>query len=687
MKQRMVSLVFFLILALAVCTSALAAEDTFAFDRDVNLVFEGETLTTVLERSGAAAQGEVSYTSSSEKIAVVDQNGVVTGVEKGRATITATLETDAGRFRATLPVTVGRRVSSIEMNEDSLTVYASDDPAVAALTSQPLPADVRVLVLPLGRSQRLGITALPATASDRSVLLTSDNEEICTISTNNTLKPAALGECNLILTSEQTPSVTTVYHLIVVQPITKLTLSLSEKEIFVGGSSQVLVEYAPETATVKQARFSSRNEKVATVDEAGVITGVSKGSATIDVTAADGSNKKASIRVTVQQQPESIELSDSSLTLNVGKTKRLTAKVLPAATSNKGVTWSSSNESVATVSTNGTIKGIYPGTCTITCTSKALPSVSASATVEIRQPVTRISFPEKSISFNVNTTCQVYWQIEPANATNQAVTFSSNNEDVATVDSKGLITGHKKGSCTITVKAADGSGKKGSIKVNILQPVTGVHMSKDTYRVGIDEGTRIHAVMEPENASNTGMNWTIADPSIASVKGKNNKPVVTGKRWGTTTITGVTDDGGYTTTAIIKTGNYDKALSITDLYLTDNKIKISVKNESNMNVTKFFYTISCYDMHGVPVVCNTDGSSSFEGSYGYTLYEGDSTTHGKFYFGDFVQPETLLGKVTMTITGYRTDDGYSRTIPSEKRQTVEFVSPLYSEPVPTVNPQ
>ena len=116
MKQRMVSLVFFLILALAVCTSALAAEDTFAFDRDVNLVFEGETLTTVLERSGAAAQGEVSYTSSSEKIAVVDQNGVVTGVEKGRATITATLETDAGRFRATLPVTVGRRVSSIEMN-------------------------------------------------------------------------------------------------------------------------------------------------------------------------------------------------------------------------------------------------------------------------------------------------------------------------------------------------------------------------------------------------------------------------------------------------------------------------------------------------------------------------------------------------------------------------------------------
>lgn len=165
------------------------------------------------------------------------------------------------------------------------------------------------------------------------------------------------------------------------------------------------------------------------------------------------------------------------------------------------------------------------------------------------------------------------------------------------------VTGHKRGSCTITVKTADGSNRKASIKINVLQPVQGVHMEKDTYRVGIDEGLRITAVLEPSDASNTNMTWSVADSSIASIRGTNNRPVVTGKRWGTTTVTGVTEDGGFSTTATIKTGNYNKAVKITDLYVSDNKIKIVVKNESNMNITKFFFDISCYDLSGNPLPC------------------------------------------------------------------------------------
>ena len=195
-------------------------------------------------------------------------------------------------------------------------------------------------------------------------------------------------------------------------------------------------------------------------------------------------------------------------------------------------------------------------------------------------------------------------------------------------------------------------------------------------------GLRIKAVLEPSDASNTNMSWTVADSSIASIRGSNNRPTVTGKRWGTTTVTGVTQDGGFTATATIKTGNYNKAVQITDLYVSDNKIKIVVKNESNMNITKFFFDIVCYDMSGNPLTCCTDGTNAFSGSYGYMLYEGDSTEHGKFYFADFVQPETPIGCVVMTITGYRADDGYSHTIPEDKRVQVEFANPLY---VPALN--
>ena len=130
--------------------------------------------------------------------------------------------------------------------------------------------------------------------------------------------------------------------------------------------------------------------------------------------------------------------------------------------------------------------------------------------------------------------------------------------------------------------------------------------------------------------------------------------------------------------ATIHAGNYDKAVVITDLYVSDNKIKIVAKNKSDMNITKFFFTVTCYDMLGNPAVCNTDGTALFTGSYRYTLYEGDSTTHGRFTFDNYVDPGVALGRVTITLTGYRTDDGYSRDIAPEKQTVVEYINPLYT---------
>ncbi len=668
------------LLLLCLCAvSATAAEDEFAFDKTVTTVFEGETLATILNRSGDAAQGEVTYVSSATKNATVDSNGLVTALNKGKTTITATLKTEKRSYRATVTLTILRRVTSIEVKEDSLSVYAAEDPVILPLLTQPVPQGAKVLVLPVKKSLKLSISALPKDASSRKTVLSTDNPEVCQV-TGSTLKPQALGECNVTIASQQNPEITLTYHVLVVQPVTKVTLSLGEKQLFIGETTQLTAAFTPEDATLQHAVFSSRNEEIATVDSNGLVTALKKGTVTLDAKAGDGSGKKASIRLTVRQQPESITLSETSVVINVGKTKRLTAKVLPTATNDKSVTWSSSDESVATVTSNGTIKPVAPGTCTITCASKDLPQVSATVTVEVHQLVTRVAFSEKSLSFPINTTCQTYWEIEPANATDKSVTFSSSNEKIATVDSNGLVTAHQRGSCTITIKTADGSNRKGTIKINVLQPVQGVHMEKDTYRVGVNENLRIKAVLEPSDASNTSMTWSVADSSIVTIRGTNNRPVVTGKRWGTTTVTGTTQDGGFSASATIKSGNYNRVVRITDLYVSDNKIKIVVQNESNMNITKFFFTIACYDMTGNPLPCCTDGTNAFSGSYGYTLYEEDITDHGKFYFSDFVQPEALIGQVTMTITGYRADDGYSYTIPEDKRETVTFTSNGYTPP-------
>lgn len=677
---RFTALVLVVALALVCLTMpALAETNQFHFDKSVNAVFEGETLEMLLVRAGDCAEdGTLTYKSSRESVATVDQNGVVTGITKGQTTITAELTTAKRSWKTTLTVTVKRKVTAVNVQENNLPVYQPLDSAVVELLADvpdPEVAALPVLLLRMGSNQAIRAVLEPSDANDRNFILTTSDESVVTVQNNN-FRPQRAGECVVTVQSRQNPEVYKAYRALVVQPVTKLTLSAPEKFTYVGGTIALSVAYTPENASVKSVTWSSTNEKVATVDENGVVTGVSKGQANIRATAADGSGRNATYQITVRQQPESIELTSKTDTVNVGSYMTITAKVLPNTVNDKSVTWSSSNEAVAKVNNSGRVTPVGPGSCVITCASTAFPDVAASMTVTVRQPVSKISFLEKEVSVNVGSTLPLYWQVEPANATEQSVSFTSKDERIATVGADGTVYGVKRGSTTITVAAQDGSGKKATIKVNVLQPVQGVHMQNDTVTVGVGESVRATAELEPSDASNTNMSWTSEDESIATVRGSNNRPSVTGKRWGTTSIVGVTEDGNYVTTATVKVGNYDKALVITDLYLNGDAIRINVQNQSNMTITRFYYTIEVYDLYGQPLVCNTNGTNTFTGSYGYELYEGDITTHGRFYFSDFVQPVNV-GRVLMRITGYNTDDGYSRTIREDRQVTVEYVAPGY----------
>ena len=691
--KRKIAVLLALLLA-CVTLPALAEQTTFALSKEYNKVFVDDTVQMALNRTGEAAEGEVTYTSSNEKCATVDERGVVTGLSKGQVTITARLKTDKRTYKTSLTVTVAVKAAEISVTEDNLPLYDAEDPFVAPLLAPVEDADATaerlpVLVLRMGSQQALKTTVLPTNANDRTVVLSTTDENIVRAQ-GTTLTPKAVGECDLTIASRQNPEVTKQYHLLVVQPVTKMQLTAAEKTTIVGGTLPLTVAYSPENASIKAVTWQSGNEKVATVDDSGVVTGVSKGTATIKATAADGSKRTATFQVTVQQQPEAITLKETGVVVNVGSYKTLTATVLPANTNDKTVTWVSSDEGVATVNAKGRVTPVAPGTCVITCRSKNFPAVSATATVEVHQLVTKITFADKDVSFNVGDTCQLFWQTAPANATNPALTFRSSNEKIATVNDDGVVTGLKRGSCTITATAADGSNKKATVKINVLQPVLGVHMENDTIRVGVDESYTARAVLEPSDASNTAMSWTSADTSVATVKGSRNKPTVTGKRWGTTTITGVTQDGGYTTTATVNVGDYDKALKINDLYLSNNKIKITVNNESNMTVTRFSFIIECYDIYDAPLPCSENGAHTFYGSYSLTLYQGESTEHGRFYFGNYVQPEAQIGRVVMRITGYSTDTGYSRDIRTDRQPVMEFCSSSFvgatPSPVPVVTP-
>ena len=190
---------------------------------------------------------------------------------------------------------------TLELNAGKLPVYAADDPYLNGLTSagDGLP----VIVLAVKKNVQLQVNVLPKTTKNKKVELAVDNEAVVRVK-GNTVSGLAPGETVLTITSVQDSSVAIQYRIVVIQPVTRLTLTAPAKSVAIGGTIQLTPVYAPENATRQQVTWVSANEQIATVDENGVVTGLKRGTARITATAADGSNIRANISVQVTQSAD-----------------------------------------------------------------------------------------------------------------------------------------------------------------------------------------------------------------------------------------------------------------------------------------------------------------------------------------------------------------------------------------------
>lgn len=233
--------------------------------------------------------------------------------------------------------------------------------------------------------------------------------------------------------------------------VTGVSLNQSSLSLTTGSTSTLTATVAPSNATNKTVTWSSSNTAVATVSN-GTVTAIGNGTATITATTADG-GYRASCTVTVTTAVSGISVTPSILSLNVGNSGNVTATVSPSTASNKDITWSSSNSSVATVS-NGTVSAVAPGTATITARTND-GGKTANCTVTVKQPLKGISLSNGSLSLVTGATATLIPTFTPEDASNKTVSWSSSNPAVATVIN-GTVRAIDKGVATITVTAADG---------------------------------------------------------------------------------------------------------------------------------------------------------------------------------------------------------------------------------------
>lgn len=241
-----------------------------------------------------------------------------------------------------------------------------------------------------------------------------------------------------------------------------------------------------------------------------------------------------------------VALNKKVATVNVGKTVTVKATVTPANADNKTLVWTSSNTKIATVS-NGVVKGVKAGRVIITAKTTDGSNISATCTVTVKQPVTRVSLSKKATMYT-GKKLTLKAKVNPANASNKALTWKSSNTKIAKVASNGVVTGVKAGTVKITATAKDGSRKSATCTVTVRQSVSKITLSKTNVilpKKGSSYNVRVTVV--PKNAYNKNVTVKSANTKVAKVSAstvKSGKTVkITAVKKGKTKVAFTAKDG------------------------------------------------------------------------------------------------------------------------------------------------
>ena len=468
---------------------------------------------TVKTNDGSSYSDFIEWTSENTKIASVDQNGKVT---------------------ANYPGTVIIRARAIDGTERSAVCAVTVKQPVKGVS---LPTEIKVGV---GAQYTLKPTFNPTYATNQTVTWSTGNSAVATVSSAGVVTGKSVGTAVISCKTADGGYIAKCTVKVII-PTQSVALNKTRASVYVGNNITLTGTVSPANATDKTLTWSSSDTSVATVSQSGVVTGVKGGTCTI--TCKNSGGQSAFCNITVIQKATGITLNRSTLSLYTGQVYTLIPTVLPSTATNKQVTWSSTNTKIVSVNTNGVVTGVAAGTAVVIAkTVDGGFAASCSVTVTKKVDVTAIKLNKTSLSLNKGDQFLLDVTVTPSNASEKGVIWASNNKNVATVSSTGVVTAVGNGSAIISATAKDG-GFVAKCTVNISSQVTGVRVSPNEYRIAKGSSKTLIVNVFPTDATNKKVVWSSSNPKIVSV---NANGVATALAGGVATVTATTVDGGYT---------------------------------------------------------------------------------------------------------------------------------------------
>ena len=439
------------------------------------------------------------WSSDNKSIATVDEQGVVKGVNVGTVHISARAQDGSGVFTNCLVTVEPLKVETMQFSDSNLSIVKTD-------------------------KKSLSLTLNSEEVDNKTMKWTSEDENIATVvqNTNATYPLEAIIAAHkvgktVIKAEAQDGSGLSATCEVEVTPLMVGGLELMTTSVIKTIPTKLEVNVTPSEADNQKLKWTSLTPNIATVSEDGTLTGLKMGTAQVKAETTDGSNFSKTFDVQV------LALSVSSITLptdfSIIKTdnQKMEYTVLPKASDNQNLKWSSNKPSIASVDENtGVITAHKVGYASITATATDGSGVFASTTIQVTPlKVSAISIPEK-LNVLWSTTETLVAMATPELADNKKLSWSSDDNNIATVTQTGVVKGVNVGTTNITATATDGSGVSATCKVTV-NPVT-INLSTKT--VNLQKGSEYveqTATVLPENYEHKDVVWTTSGNGVTSV--------------------------------------------------------------------------------------------------------------------------------------------------------------------------
>lgn len=450
------------------------------------------------------------WTTSDKDVCTVDNDGKVTAVGSGTCNIVVT-NVDTG-ISDYCVVTVTQPVTGITLNSDYQSMWVGSKYAIIP-NVQPVDAD------------------------NKKVTYQSSDTSVATVDADGVVTAVKGGTCVIIVTTDELQLKASV-TIDVKEYVSSIKLSENNKYLNIGATGTLTATVGSDTATNKAIVWSSSNSGVCAVVD-GTLYGMYPGVAVITATAADGSGVSDTCIVNVVNPVTSVSIEPEEVRILVGDYYKLKANVAPADATVQELRWESSDESIATVDSDGEVLGIAVGKCRITAYSTDGNEVKGSCSVYV-SPVVKISslkINSSEITMLVGKTRKLSSYVTPTNTT-ESVNWYSTDTSIVAVDSEGTIT-------TVGPGIADVVVYGGTTNVSTACKVHALALSKTSINLGQYDIFDLAV----DGSDGFQVAWRTSNPRVATV---DNTGHVVARMRGTTTITATVDN--KTLTCVVNVG-------------------------------------------------------------------------------------------------------------------------------------